>query len=353
MSCQRRRSSSIITLILQTCLRFFIMSKYYYFNIATCLFTSFICAVFAFLFAGYMWAIVFFIATICINVLVFRKSSTILEQFFQPKMIAPQAAKEIYIVLNNLANKAQIKLPILYITQATKQPNMLAIVAKDSNKIIISPTILKALNGPELQAMLAYQVARISSGAARHQAYLACMALLPCFFLHLGHIFPSFGGRANKKIPAWAMMMTMPFSLLSECICRVGCFRRHFFVIDIIALNIGGNTKRFFDGLQKLEAACVRIPDAKQRLFPSLSLLYNVSSLASSGIIGSCLPNVVERTNKIDAEMRSMAEPTNSKDKKEAVAPAKQKKARAPSGKVKRPGITDGPSRSRARQASA
>lgn len=285
------------------------------------------------------WSILFFILGIVINIVTFYKSDKILSQFFSPQIVSPNSAKDIYLLLNKLSNNAGIDLPLLYVSSSA-QPNICSLISKNGNKIIFSHSLLKVLDAREIHAMLAYQVSMISNGVAKHHAYLACVASMPLFIVHLGVLFPSFGGHRSNIIPKLWRPISAPLVWFGKIFAFIGVSRSTLFEIDKKAITLGANLSSYANGLNKLNLARNKIKDHKLALLGGLSPIYNVALYSSSKFP---VDNPIKtRIQRLINHFGTQTAPSRQHGRRSA-----KKTPNTSTKRVKRPGIASGPSRSR------
>jgi heat shock protein HtpX len=228
-------------------------------------------------------------------------SDRIILAMYRAKQVTEQEAPELHRVVRELATKAGMPMPKLYVV-AAEQPNAFA-TGRGPNHAALAVTtgIMRILTEEELRGVIGHELAHIrhrdiligtiAASIAGAISYLAYMAQWAAIF---GRLDEDEGG---SPIAALAMMIVAPLAAL---IVQMAISRSREFEADTGGARLAGNPRYLSGALRKLQAATKKIP---MKANPATSHLFIVNPLSGKGItrLFSTHPPIEERIRRLEA----------------------------------------------------
>lgn len=207
-------------------------------------------------------------------------SDTIVLKMYKAKEVSPSEAPELHEIVENLATKADIPKPKVYIVN-DNSPNAFA-TGRDPEHAAVAATtgILRLLTKEELEGVLGHELAHVKNRDTLISAIAATIAgviTMIAMWARFAAIFGGFGGDRDSGgsniITFLALAILAPIAAM---IVQLAISRSREYVADEAGAKICGNPHYLATALQKLERGAVAIPmDAN----PSTAHMFIVNPL--------------------------------------------------------------------------
>lgn len=246
-------------------------------------------------------AILFFLISLGMNFFSYYFSDKIAIKMTKSQPVSQEQAPELYSIVGNLANRAGLPMPRLFITPSM-QPNAFATGRNPENAAVsVTKGLLQVLNRSELEGVLAHELAHVKNRdvllatiAATFAGAIAMIANIIKWGAILG------GGRNDGEgggnfIGAIALAIIAP---LAAMIIQMSISRSREFLADETGARIAGQSGGLANALLKLESAARRMP---MQVNPAASHLFIVNPLSAASMMKlfSTHPPISERVERL------------------------------------------------------
>jgi len=227
-------------------------------------------------------------------------SDRIVLKMYRARALARDDAPRLYEMVDRLRRRADLPMPTLALAPS-EQPNAFA-TGRSPEKAVVCVTegILKILDEPELEGVIAHELAHIKNRDMLIGTIAATLGAAIVFLARFGFLFG--GNRDRGGIFGVILMLVLaPLAavLVQMAISRAGEFRA-----DRVGADISGNPRGLATALQRLEAGAKRIP---MEVNPAASHLCIVNPLAGGGVakLFSTHPPTGERVERLEEMART------------------------------------------------
>ncbi len=223
-------------------------------------------------------------------------------------------APELYNMVQELANNAQLPMPKVYIME-TDTPNAFATGRNPAHAAVAATTgLMRVMNRDELRGVLAHELAHVRHRDTLISAVAATFAGAIAMIANMAQWAMLFGGfRGNDEegeggtgmLGGIAMMILAP---LAATLIQMAVSRAREYSADKGGAEIAGSPMGLANALRKLEAANQQQPMESASRNPATAHLFIVNPLAGLNIgkIFSTHPPTAERIQRLEA-MRGQA----------------------------------------------
>ena len=256
-------------------------------------------------FGGRGGVVIAFIFAVVMNFGSYWFSDKLVLRMYHAQEASESEAPEIYAVVRNLALKASLPLPKVYIIPGNT-PNAFA-TGRDENHAVVAVTegILRILDREELEGVLAHELTHIKNKDMLVGSIAATLAGAIVMLAHMAQWAAIFGGGRrddNEEGGGTIGLIAMAiFAPLAATIIQMAISRSREYLADAGGAKISGKPYSLASALEKLSRASVAIPmDAN----PSTAHMFIVNPLTGRSLMNlfSTHPPVEERI----ARLRSM-----------------------------------------------
>jgi heat shock protein HtpX len=256
-------------------------------------------------FGGRQGVIIAFLFAVVMNFGSYWFSDKLVLKMYSAREISENEAPEIYKVVRNLALKASLPLPRVYLIPGGT-PNAFA-TGRDENHAVVAVTegILRILDRDELEGVLAHELSHIKNKDMLVGSIAATLAGAIVMLAHMAQWAAIFGGgrrddgeEGGGTIGLIAMAILAP---LAATIIQMAISRSREYLADAGGAKISGKPYSLASALDKLARASEMIPmNAK----PSTAHMFIVNPLTGKSLMNlfSTHPPIEERI----ARLRSM-----------------------------------------------
>ncbi|MFQ5975855.1 MAG: zinc metalloprotease HtpX [Candidatus Hydrothermarchaeales archaeon] len=244
-----------------------------------------------------------FIFAIIMNFGSYWYSDTIVLKMYKAKEVSPSEAPVLHEIVENLANRAEIPKPKVYIVN-DESPNAFA-TGRDPKHAAVAATtgILRLLTKEELEGVLGHELAHVKNRDTLISAIAATIAgviTMIAMWARWAAIFGGFGGdRDNGGSNIITFLALAILAPIAAMIVQLAISRSREYVADESGAKIAGNPLYLASALQKLERGAVAVPmDAN----PSTAHMFIVNPL-KGGLMKSLFsthPPIPERVARLE-----------------------------------------------------
>ncbi|MFQ5887150.1 MAG: zinc metalloprotease HtpX [Candidatus Hydrothermarchaeales archaeon] len=191
-------------------------------------------------------------------------SDTIVLKMYRAKEVSPSEAPVLHEIVENLANRADLPKPKVYIVN-DPSPNAFA-TGRDPKHAAVAATagILKLLTKEELEGVLGHELAHVKNRDTLISAIAATIAgviTMIAMWARWAAIFGGFGGdRDNGGSNIITFLALAILAPIAAMIVQLAISRSREYVADESGANICGNPLYLANALQKLERGAVAVP---------------------------------------------------------------------------------------------
>jgi heat shock protein HtpX len=234
------------------------------------------------------------------NFAMYYWSSSLVLRMYGARVVTKREAPELYAMVDQLRGRAGLPMPTVAIAPHA-QPNAFA-TGRDAAHAVVCVTdgLLQLVSGPELEGVIAHELAHIKN---RDMLLQTMTATLAGAISYLANMALWFGGRDDEggSHPIAGMAMAL-FAPMAAMLIQFAISRQREFKADAVGAEISGRPLALAGALRKLDAAAHRIP---MQVAPAVAPLAQVNPLAAydRGILKlfSTHPPTAERVARLEA----------------------------------------------------
>ena len=239
----------------------------------------------------------FFVFAVLMNFFSYWFSDKIVLAMYRAKPATESDAPELYSIVRNLAQKAGMPMPKVYIIP-DESPNAFA-TGRNPDHAAVAATegILRMLSRSELEGVMAHELSHVRN---RDILVSTIASVLAAAITYLAHFAMFFGGsrddREGSPVAAIVMMILAPIAAM---LIQLAISRSREFMADESGAKLCGNPMSLADALRKLERGVEAIPmDAN----PATSNMFIVNPFSARGItkLFSTHPPMEERIARLE-----------------------------------------------------
>lgn len=248
--------------------------------------TSFLMAAMTglFLAAGYLLGgsggmVIAFTIALFMNVFAYWNSDKMLLSMHRARQIDARSAPDLYGMVQNLARKAGLPMPKLYIID-NPQPNAFATGRNPRNAAVAATTgLLKNLSSTEVEGVMAHELAHIKN---RDTLIMTITATIAGALSMLANFALFFGGNRNNPLGIIGVLLVMIFAPLAAMLVQMAISRTREFAADRMGAEISGNPLALASALANLQKTAAHITNPEAEKNPSTAHLFIVNPLRGS-----------------------------------------------------------------------
>lgn len=224
------------------------------------------------LIGGWSGMILALVVAIGTNVFAWWNSGKLVRRMQGAREITRTQAPELYVLTVQLAQRAEIPMPALYVMESD-QPNAFATGRDPENgAICVTTGILNALNRDELAGVIAHEMAHIKNRDTMTMTYTATMA--GAISMLSQYVFWFGGGRRDGPLGGLGLLVAAIVAPVAALIIRMFVSRTREYEADRIGAQISGNPLALASALRKIAAMAKKTILHRARRHPALAHMY-------------------------------------------------------------------------------
>lgn len=235
------------------------------------------------------------------NVFTYWFSDKIVLKMYKAKEVNQTEAPELYSIVRNLAQRAELPMPKVYIIEQP-QPNAFATGRNPEHAAVAVTTgIMQILNREELEGVIGHELAHVKNRDILIATVAATVAGAISYLAHMAQWAMIFGGRDDDEggnpIVAIVMMIVAPIAAM---LIQMAISRSREYAADAGGAKIAGNPRHLASALKKLQMASKQIP---MNATPATAHMFIVNPLSARGFANlfSTHPPMEERVARLES----------------------------------------------------
>jgi heat shock protein HtpX len=230
-------------------------------------------------------------------------SDKLVLKIYKAQPVTQEQAPELYQIVQNLAKKAGLPMPKVYIVQ-DDNPNAFATGRNPQNAAVAATTgILRILNRDELEGVLAHELSHVYHRDTLTSAIAATIAGAIAMLANIAQFAMIFGGRDEHEnggglISSILIMILTP---IAAGLIQMGISRTREFAADKRGAKLCGQPLALASALQKLEQAAQTIPMEQAERHPTTAHFFIINPLRAERLrhLFSTHPSTKERIARL------------------------------------------------------
>ena len=247
--------------------------------------------------AGMLFAL---ILSVIMNFGAYWYSDKIVLKMYHAQEVTPTQSPELYGLINNLADRAKLPMPKVYIVQ-TPMAHAFA-TGRDPKHAAVAVTtgILKILNRNELEGVIAHELAHVKNRDTLISAVAATIAGVITFMVNMAQWSLIFGGRDDDGGNIIGVLATAILAPIAAMIIQMAISRNREFGADGTGATISGRPIELANALIKLDNAAGSV---RADVNPSTAHMFIVNPLKGKRLASlfSTHPSTEERVRRLSA----------------------------------------------------
>jgi len=258
------------------------------------------------LIGGKNGAYVAFGIALIMNLVSYWFSDKIVLAMYGAKEVTEGEAPELYRIVMNLSQKANIPVPRVYIIE-NDSPNAFATGRSPKNGVVAVTTgILRLLRYDELEGVLAHEISHIKHRDILVQTIAATLAGAITMLANFARFAAFFGGRTSDDEESeggniFAIAIFSMIAAFAAMLIQLAISRSREYLADEGGARLCGNPLFLASALRKLAMGVARVPMVDAN--PSTAPMFIVNPLRGEGILAlfSTHPPIEERIRRLEA----------------------------------------------------
>jgi heat shock protein HtpX len=227
----------------------------------------------------------FIALSLAMNVGAYFFSDKIVLRMHRAQELGPEQAPELYSMVGELAQRAEIPRPRLYLIPDA-QPNAFATGRNPEHGVVaVTEGIVRLLSQRELRGVLAHELAHIKNRDILVSSIAAVMASVVTYLAHAITMMGLFGGRSDQdgEGSGGSNLLLALVAPIGATLVQLGISRSREYLADETGATISGDPDALANALLKLERGAEAVPALDPQ--PATASLFIVTPLAGGGSV--------------------------------------------------------------------
>jgi heat shock protein HtpX len=233
-------------------------------------------------------------------------SDRIVLAIYRAKEVNPNEAPELYRIVQDLAQKANLPMPRVYIVPM-EAPNAFATGRNPKHAVVaVTEGMLSSLPMDEIRAVLGHELAHVKNRDTLLSTVAATMAGTITMLASMARWAAMFGGfRGNDDDEGGGgiigIIVLSIFAPIAALLLQLAISRSREYIADRDGAKISGTPLSLADALRKMDSIAHRIPLTTGN--PSVSNMFIVNPFSGNGIMNllSTHPPIQKRIERLEA----------------------------------------------------
>jgi len=238
------------------------------------------------------------------NLFAYWNSDRMVLRMSNAREVDPQEAPELYGIVQELAQRAQLTMPRVYVIDED-QPNAFATGRSPEHAAVaVNTGLLKHLSREEIMGVLSHELGHVKNRDTLTMTVAATLAGAIGMLATFGFFFG--GGRDEEGRPAGnplIALIAMIFAPLAASLIQMAISRSREYEADRMGAQISGHPEWLASALGRLHQRTQAIPNATAEAHPAMAHLYIDNPLSGGGMTNlfSTHPPMEERIARLQA----------------------------------------------------
>ena len=260
---------------------------------------------------GQSGLVIAFIIALVMNVVSLWKSDTMVLRMFKAQEVSEQSAPEFYSVVRELARRAGLPMPRVYIMN-NPQPNAFATGRSPSHAAVCASTgLLETLNREELAGVIAHELAHVKNRDTLTMAVAATIGGAVSMFaqyMQFGLLFGRGGNGDRGGLGILGTIAAVIIAPMAAMMVQMAISRSREYQADRMGAQIAGNPLWLASALKKIDVLARKIVNQRAEAIPAAAHMFIINPLNGRGIdsMFATHPNVENRIAELEALAREM-----------------------------------------------
>ncbi|MEQ8734075.1 MAG: zinc metalloprotease HtpX [Rhodospirillaceae bacterium] len=253
-----------------------------------------------FLLGGEAGMLIAFCVALGMNAFAYWNSDKVVLRMYGARQVDRAAAPEFYGLVEQLANKAHLPMPKVFIME-TDQPNAFATGRNPENAAVAATTgLMRILSREELAGVMAHELAHIKN---RDTLVMTVTATLAGAIGMLANFAMFFGGRRDSRLGIIGVLAVAILAPLTATLVQMAISRTREYGADRGGAEICGNPGWLASALAKLEQGSRQIDNNVAEANPATAHLFIVNPLHAHAAdsLFSTHPKTANRIAKLES----------------------------------------------------
>jgi heat shock protein HtpX len=245
--------------------------------------------------AGMLLALAFAVAT---NFFAYWNADSLVLKMYKAREVSGSTAPEFYGIVEQLARKAALPLPRVYIIE-NEQPNAFATGRNPENAAVAATSgLLKLLTPEEVAGVMAHELAHVKN---RDTLTMTITATLAGALSMLANFALFFGNNRNNPLGFVGTILVMVLAPIAAMLVQMAISRTREYSADQGGAMICGNPMWLASALQKLERGAQGIDNDTAEANPATAHMFIVKPLRGRAMdnLFSTHPSTQNRVRKL------------------------------------------------------
>jgi heat shock protein HtpX len=219
-----------------------------------------------------------FVVALGMNIFAYWNSDKMVLRMYGARQVGPQDAPEFYGLVQQLAQRAELPMPKVYIME-NDQPNAFATGRNPENAAVAATTgLLRLLNRDEIAGVMAHELAHVKNRDTLIMTITATLAgaigMLANFAMFFGR-----GDSRNNPLGIVGILAVTILAPLAATLVQLAISRTREYGADAMGAQIAGNPMSLASALAKLEHGSKRIDNHAAEANPATAHMFIINPL--------------------------------------------------------------------------
>ena len=243
---------------------------------------------------------------VAMNLFAYWNSDKLVLRMYGAKEVGPQQAPEFYDMVRDLAQRASLPMPKVYIIEQD-QPNAFATGRNPDNAAVAATSgLLRRLNREEIAGVMAHELAHVKN---RDTLIMTITATIAGAISMLANFALFFGNNRNNPLGLVGVILVMILAPLAAALVQMAISRSREYEADRVGAEICGQPLWLASALEKIQNAAQRIDNNPAEANPATAHMFIINPLHAHTVdsLFSTHPNTQNRVARLQKMAQSMS----------------------------------------------